>query len=166
MRKPFLYIDLAIEKMSSILLVVSLALILILSLQGIVLRWFDVSFAQVSPFIRHLVFLSTFLGGVIATGRKNHIGIDILTKILESKDVKNISINIGRVINLVSCSTLIWLIFAAVSFVQMEAEYGKVEFFGIHSKFLVAIIPFGLSLICYRFFFLFIDSFFQGERHV
>ena len=57
---------------------------LFFSVLTILLRWFGQSLEFVEPFVRHLVFLSTFLGGVLATGRGTHIGIDIIGKLLES----------------------------------------------------------------------------------
>lgn len=164
MKNIFFKIDYFIEKASSFLLISSLATILFFGILGIVLRWFDTSIASVGPFVRHLVFLSTFLGGVIATGRKNHIGIDILSKYIESGDKEKLAVFLDRFINLVCVAVLIWLIYSSIIFFKVEAQYGKVEFFGIHSKFLVAIIPFGFTLIAYRFFYLFFNSLFPNQR--
>lgn len=165
--KPFELLDKWVEKFSSGLLIVSVFGMLILSVLTIVLRWFNISFLWFEPFVRHLVFLSAFLGGVLATGRKTHIGIDILGKYLESKKSKVMHEWVGRVISLASFITLIWLVKeSAIGFVEMEAEYGKPHFLGIHSKYLVSIIPFGCSLIAYRFFYLFISSFSKNEKEV
>jgi TRAP-type C4-dicarboxylate transport system permease small subunit len=109
-----------------------------------------------------MVFLSTFLGGVLATGRGTHIGIDIIGKWLETKGRKDISIWIQRVIALASFLTLIWLMMASKDFMAIELKYGKPVFWSIPSGYLVGIIPFGFGLIAYRFFWLFIGSF-MGE---
>ena len=58
---------------------------MILSITGIVLRWFNIAFLWIDPLVRHLVFICTFLGGAIATGRGTHIGIDIIGRLLESR---------------------------------------------------------------------------------
>lgn len=151
-------VDKFIERISSYSLIISVFFMLLLSVLTIILRWFGETIHWVDPFVRHLVFLSAFLGGVIATGRKSHIGIDIIGKYFESKNKVNVSKNIERVISLACCLTLVWMVKASWQFFQVEAEFGKVAFLGIHSKFLVAIIPVGFSLIAYRFFFIFVTS--------
>jgi TRAP-type C4-dicarboxylate transport system permease small subunit len=152
-------IDEIIEKLSSYALIFSVFAMLLISVISIVLRWFSISIHWTEPFVRHLVFLSTFLGGVLATGRGTHIGIDIIGKYLESKNLNQFSIWITRVISITSFCTLVWLVLASISFMLIELKYGKAVFWGISSGFLVGIIPFGFSLIAYRFFFIFVDSF-------
>jgi TRAP-type C4-dicarboxylate transport system permease small subunit len=152
-------IDEIIEKLSSYALVFSVFSMLLISVISIVLRWFSISIHWTEPFVRHLVFLATFLGGVLATGRGTHIGIDIIGKYLESKKLDQYTIWITRIIAVASFGTLIWLASSAVTFMMIELKYGKPVFWGISSGFLVGIIPFGFSLIAYRFLFLFIESF-------
>jgi TRAP-type C4-dicarboxylate transport system permease small subunit len=156
-------VDSAIEKISSAGLVLSVFMMLIFSILTIILRWFEITFLWFDPLVRHLVFLSAFLGGVIATGRGSHIGIDIIGKYLESKKKYFYLKQVRRIISFVSFGTVCWLIVASMEFFRVEQEYGKESFLGIHSSVLVAIIPFGFSLICYRFFYLFIKSFQQEE---
>ena len=69
--------DKFIEKISISLLVVCVLSMLLLSVLNIFLRWFNTTLFWVEPLVRHLVFLSAFLGGVLATGNRSHIGIDI-----------------------------------------------------------------------------------------
>ncbi len=152
-------IDRGIERVAGWILVVSVVLMLFISVSIIVLRWIDISFLWFEPFIRHLVFLSAFMGGVLATGRRTHIGIDIIGKYFESKEMWKAFRWVGRVVSLVSLLTLIWLTKSTLDFVILEAKYGKEVFLGIHSKFLVGLIPFGTSLIACRFFYLFVSSF-------
>ena len=152
-------IDTLVEKFSSYLLVASILSILLFSSLSIILRWIHINLSWIDPFIRHLVFLGTFLGGVVATGRGNHIGIDIISKFLEIKGYHRAQRFIGRIINLFSFLVLIWLIKASVMFTKVEMEFSSKEFFGIDSGYLVAIIPAGLLLIAIRFMTLFILSF-------
>tara|TARA_R110000868_G_scaffold304021_3_gene564511 strand:+ start:5370 stop:5864 length:495 start_codon:yes stop_codon:yes gene_type:complete len=155
----FRFIDQAIEKGAAALLVLAVALMLGLSVFAIVLRWFETSYLWLEPFVRHLVFLSTFLGGVIATGRGTHIAIDILHKKIEATGpdwLKKLSF---RNLNLASSLILFWLVKASWEFTVIELEYGHEVFWGIHSGVLVGIIPFGLSLIAYRFLYRFMNSF-------
>ncbi len=161
--KLFKFLDQAIEKVSTWTLLVSVLLMLSLSVLAIVLRWFNLTLHWIEPFVRHLVFLSTFLGGVLATGRGTHIGIDILGKYLESIHNDLLYNWIKRVGSLASFLTLSWLIYASYNFLIVELKYGKPVFWGIESGYLVAIIPVGFGLIAFRFFYIFINSF-NGKR--
>lgn len=152
-------IDQYVEKFSSYLLVVSILSILFFSSLSIILRWFHINLNWIDPFIRHLVFLGTFLGGVIATGRGNHIGIDIISKFLEIKGYHKAQAHIARVINIFSFFVLLWLVKASIIFTKVEMEFSRKEFWGIDSGYLVAIIPIGVSLIAIRYLALFILSF-------
>ena len=153
--------DKFIEKISISLLVVCVLSMLLLSVLNIFLRWFNTTLFWVEPLVRHLVFLSAFLGGVLATGNRSHIGIDILHRWLEGKKDSNIANLILRVTSLISIGTLVWLVMAAIEFVKTEFEFGRDVFWGIHSGFLVGIIPFGFLLILIRFFIIFYLSFFK-----
>lgn len=158
-------IDSFIESFASHFLTVAVSGMLLLAILSIVLRWFSITLLWVEPLIRHLVFLSAFMGGVLATGRKTHIGIDILGKYFESKNMLVAHAWVGRIIALVSFLTLLVLIKSGIDFVTVEAKYGKAVFLGIHGKYLVSIIPFGLSLIAYRFFYLFLNSWAKEPAH-
>ena len=155
----FKAIDKGIEKISSYALVASVLTMLVLAVLIIVLRWFSITFHWIEPFIRHLVFLCAFLGGVLATGKRTHIGIDIVGKFLESKQNWTALLWVQRIVSIACAVICFYLIKAGLDFVAVEAKYGKDVFLGIHSKVLVAIIPFGFSLIGYRFFYIFLSSF-------
>jgi len=66
---------------------------------------------------------------------------------------------VNRIINLASSIVLIVFVKLSWDFVLVEAEFGKEVFLGIHSRFLVGIIPFGFSIIGIRFILKFILSF-------
>ncbi len=152
-------IDWAVEKFSSTLLVASILSILVCSSLSIVLRWFQINLSWIDPFVRHLVLLGTFLGGVVATGRGNHIGIDLISKFLEVKGYAHAKVIVNRIILLSSGIVLIWLVKSGLDFTKVEMEFSKIEFWGIKSGFLVAMIPAGITLITIRFFTLFLLSF-------
>ncbi len=151
-------VDTFLEKVSLYTLIVSILGMLLLTLLTIVLRWFSITYLWMDPLIRHLVFLSTFLGGVIATGSKQHIAIDIFYKIAEQQGKEKLTLSFQFLTALVSAFTLIWLITAAVNLVGTVFETEGVVFLGIHRGVLVSIIPFGLGLISYRFFIIAIES--------
>ena len=156
-------LDHSIEKSAKALLVCALALVITLSLLGIVLRWFDISFLWWEPLIRHLVFAAAFLGGLLATGKKGHISIDLVTRYLKSSGRPVCLRWVERLIFTVSFVALFVLTKISWDFVLLEAEYGKEAFLGIHSRFLVAIIPVGACLIGLRFFYLLIASFCEKD---
>tara|TARA_R110000868_G_scaffold117600_8_gene312288 strand:+ start:1997 stop:2491 length:495 start_codon:yes stop_codon:yes gene_type:complete len=160
----FRFIDQAIEKGAAALLVLAVALMLGLSVFAIVMRWFETSYHWLEPFVRHLVFLSTFLGGVIATGRGTHIAIDILHKKIEDTGPEWLKHLSFRTLNIASSLVLFWLVKASWDFTVIEFEYGREVFWGIHSGILVGIIPFGLSLIAYRFLYRFMHSFTKAAQ--
>lgn len=146
-------IDKFLDKATSHTLVITVFTMLIFSVVSIVLRLFNISFLWIEPFVRHLVFLCIFLGGIIATGRGTHIGIDIIGKYLEGKNSHRSKRFLAFLTNVISFLALFWLSHASIAFVKVEQEFGKAVFFGIHSGVLVMIIPFGFSLIALRFFF-------------
>ncbi|MBP9680709.1 MAG: TRAP transporter small permease subunit [Bacteriovorax sp.] len=152
-------LDWAIEKFSSWILVLSILAILSCSSLSIVLRWFQINLSWIDPFVRHLVLLGTFVGGVVATGRGNHIGIDLISKYLEVKKFDHAKFIVNRIILFSSGLVLIWMIKSGIDFTKVEMEFSKSEFWGLQSGYLVAMIPFGLGLIAIRFFTLFILTF-------
>jgi TRAP-type C4-dicarboxylate transport system permease small subunit len=153
-------IDLGIEKLCKGGLVLSLSVILFFCILNIILRWFDSTLLWVDPLVRHLVFVCAFLGGGLATGRKQHIGIDILSKILEQKNKTGLMKNLKILVSILSFLTLIWLIKAGVSMSSVEFKFGKEAFLGVHSGFLMSIIPAGFIIIAFRFFFLIVQELF------
>jgi len=151
-------LDQGIEKFSRIGLVVGVSGMLGLTLLGIVLRWFGMSWLWLEPVVRHLVFLSAFLGGALATGAGTHIGIDIASKVLEARHMDNAKRYVDIIVALMSFVICLWLTKAGIDLVQVEAEYGKAHFLGIHSAFLVGIMPFGFAIISYRSFYRFLAA--------
>lgn len=153
MFKFFHKFDLIIGKIAQHLLVLSILSMLGISVLSIILRWFNTNILWFEPLIRYLVFLSAFLGGTIATGRRTHIGIDLVGKFFESRKKWEAQRWVGRMTDLVSFLVLLVLIKACLDFVGEEAKYGRTNvFLHIHAKYLAAIIPFGFGLIALRFF--------------
>ena len=130
-----------------------------LTLLNIVLRWFSTTILWVEPFVRQLVFLSAFLGGALATGSRSHIAIDIMGRIFTTLGWKRINRLLEKIILAFCIFAVFWLAYAGYQFTLVEIEYGKEEFLGIHSSVLVAIVPFGLLLIGFRFCYQLLASF-------
>ncbi len=164
--KVIKFLDTAIEKMTTYLLVISVLLMLFLSSISIVARWFQSNIVWIDPFVRHLVFLSAFLGGIIATGQGTHIGIDVIGKFVESKGWHSLRSLLSKIIMIASMAVLVWLVKSGIDFTVVELEFGKIEFFGIHSGYLVMIIPIGMGLLFLRFMTIFLLSFDQSNLEV
>lgn len=150
--KFFTAFDNILEKISRIGLVACLFIILGLAVFAIVLRWLGSSMMWIEPVLRHLVFLSAFLGGSLATSKNVHIKVDLLTKIVElskSKIIHWIHRNFISLFCFVVCLTLVK---SGWDFFLVEKEFGAPGFLFIHSAYLVFIIPFGMGLITLRFF--------------
>lgn len=152
-----------IEKLATWLLVICVMSMLLFSSLSIVVRWFQHNITWIDPFVRHLVFLGTFLGGVIATGKGTHIGIDIVGKFVESRGWHSAKDLIQKIIMISSLLVLVWLIKSGIDFTKVEMEFSKEEFWGIGSGYLVMIIPAGLALLAIRFFLVFLLSFDSKE---
>ena len=163
MIKALKFIDDIIEKLTVFTLTLSILLMLGFSLATIVLRFFHLNFPWFESFVRHLVLLSAFLGGVIATGKGTHIGIDVIGHYLESKNLVKQKLYLVRLIQLASLGTVCWLAKASFDFMRVELEFGTPEFLGLSSGNLVAIIPIGFSLIALRFLIKFLVSFEEAK---
>ena len=156
-------LDTGLERLVTYLLVFSVLAMLSLSSFSIVIRWFQHNITWIDPFVRHLVFFSAFLGGIIATGQGTHIGIDILGKFVESKGWHGLRVVITKIVYIASMVVLVWLIKSGIDFTRVEMEFSKEEFWGIQSGYLVMLIPIGLGLLLLRFFFVFLFSFKEKE---
>jgi TRAP-type C4-dicarboxylate transport system permease small subunit len=149
--KVIILFDSFLEKLSRFGLIFCLFLTLILAVFSIVLRWFGASFMWLEPLIRHLVFLSAFLGGSLATSKNVHIRVDLVTKLLEGSKSNLLKWLHKNIVSLFSVVTCAFLLKASWDFYQVEKEFGAPAFLEIHSSYLVFIIPFGLGLISLRF---------------
>ena len=89
-------IDTFVDRVAFYGIVISVFLMLGLTVLNISLRWFNTSFLWIDPVVRHLVFLSAFLGGTLATGQDNHIRIDLAAKVFESQGLPKLKAWIDR----------------------------------------------------------------------
>lgn len=123
---------------------------LLLSLSSIVLRWFEMSLLWIDPLVRHLVFVAAFLGGSLATGANQHIKIDLLSRLLEKSQNLKLKKFIEALVLLITFIACFVLVKGSYQLTLVEFEYGKEEFLGLHSGYLVGIIPVGMGLIALR----------------
>lgn len=144
-------LDYALEKIAFYILGTCLFGMLFFTLFNIVARWFGMSFLWIDPLVRHMVFLSAFMGAVMATGKGNHIKLDIVSRALESfnkQKAKKVVDTLGALAAVVACY---FLFLAGKDFALVELEFGREAFLGIHSGWLVSIIPFGFAFVGLRF---------------
>ncbi|MFP5385257.1 MAG: TRAP transporter small permease [Bacteriovoracia bacterium] len=163
MEKMILFFDFVLEKFSRWGIILCLLTILALSVSSIVLRWMGLSPLWIEPLVRHLVFLSAFLGGSLATSKRVHIKIDLLTHVLDKSSSRVLHWLHRNIISLFCLITVVTLMKASYDFYLVEKEFGAPAFLEIHSSWLVAIIPFGLGLIALRFFNRLLLGMIQGE---
>ena len=141
-----------LEKISRWGLVSTLFGILSLAVMGIIFRWLGQSVMWIDPLVRHLVFLSAFFGGSLATSKNVHIKVDLLTKLVEKSNSPIIHWVYRNLMSLFCFLVTLTLLKAGWDFFLVEKEFGAEAFLGIHSAYLVAIIPFGMGIISLRFF--------------
>lgn len=150
--KLFQAFDNVLDKISRFGLIGCLFIILSLAVFAIVLRWLGMSMMWIEPLLRHLVFLSAFLGGSLATSKNVHIRVDLLTKLVEMSQSKIIHWIHKNLISLFCFIVCLVLVKSGWDFFLVEKEFGNVGFLSLHSSYLVFIIPFGMGLITLRFF--------------
>lgn len=155
--------DDVLEKISRWGLISCLFGILTLAVSSIVLRWCGMSFMWLEPLVRHLVFLSAFLGGSLATSKEVHIKVDLFTKLVERTDSVIIHWFHKNLVSLFCFITVLVLFKSSWDFYLSEKEFGAPAMLGLHSSVLVGIIPFGVGLIALRFFNLLILGILKGD---
>ena len=127
--------------------IIAVFVMLILSVANILLRQFELTYLWIDPLVRHMVFLATFLGGSLAVGERQHIKIDILSRLLENSP--NIFLKkILRVIILIATLLAVSiLIYSSYQLVLLEMQSSMEVFLGIPSSYLIALITIGMGLI-------------------
>lgn len=149
-------LDRWIDRVCGAFLVASVFLMIFLTLFTIAMRFVGAGFLWIDPLVRHLVFFSAFLGGTLATGRQSHIGIDLLSKVLEANNLHHAKAWVVAVTSLVCAAAVVWLAMASYELAHIELEFDNMSELEVQTGYLIMCIPLGLSLIAYRFFYLFL----------
>lgn len=163
MMKIVAVFDEVLERISRYGIVFCLFTMLSLAVIAIVLRWMGMSNMWIEPLTRHLVFLSAFFGGSLATSKNVHIKVDVLTKLVERSRSKILHFVVRNIVTLFCLITTFALMKTSWDFYLVEKEYGAPAFLNIHSAYLVGIIPFGMGLIMLRFLNQLLIGIFNGE---
>lgn len=141
------FVDL-FDRIIEIIVVICVIAIIGLSCLNIALRWFELALTFIDPLVRHLVFLSAFLGAVMAIGNDRHIKIDLMQRYIKKN--KTLSRVFTPLYFITILLVLITLSYSSILFTLSELEYGKEDFLGIHSGLLTGIIPLGFILMTFR----------------
>ena len=124
-----------------------------LSCTQIILRdFFSTGFIWVDPLLRHMVIWAGLFGADIATRKKKHIAIDIISYLIPPQ----YEAWLLALIHLFSATVCIGLTYAAVVFIKNEAAFGgSREILGIPSWGMNLAFPVAFGLISLRFLILF-----------
>ncbi len=137
-----------ISRVESVLLVTIVLFMIVLSFLQVVLRNFfsgGITWADVC--LRNLVLWVGFIGASLATKENRHITVDVVTKFV-SPLLREIADLLASAV-----SVIIGFIFvyASVRFVISEYKAETIAFLGIPFWVVQMIIPFGFSMITFRF---------------
>ena len=122
------------------------ALVFFGCLQIVLRNFFHRGLIWADPLMRHLVLWLGCLGGVYATSKMRHIGIDFLTRFLP----KRAKVVRDRVVYLATATATAILGYAALRLVLEEKEFGEKGFLNIDVWMLQTILPAAFLLMSYR----------------
>jgi TRAP-type C4-dicarboxylate transport system permease small subunit len=141
-------IDRAFAAIVSSLLAIILLVMVLLGASQVLLRdlfsggitWSDVA-------ARNMVLWVAFLGAILATRKRQHIAIDVISRFIPSAPR-----NIVRIfLDVFSCIVAFYLAKAAYMFVLSEKMMGDVAFANVPTWVVQTIIPFGFIVISLQY---------------
>ena len=148
-----------LEKIEKWLVVISFSLMVIFSSLNVILRAlytkFDMHFANAllsridwsEPFSRLMVLWVTFLGASLLTKDNRHIRIDIMGHLLSPAllSIRELTLSIA------SAVICYFMLRASIGYISMEMQYGTSVLMGVSAWKWQLIIPFGFSMMLFRF---------------
>jgi TRAP-type C4-dicarboxylate transport system permease small subunit len=149
LRKNFLLLRTGFHRLEDGALVMALVSMLVMALTQIVLRnLFDSGFLWAESFLRILVLWIAFLGAMVATRDRNHISIDLLSRLLPAAYFVPL-----KIISLLFASLLCAVAaYHSVVFIGYEYEDGTIAFSEVPLWLCQSIMPIGFSVMALRFF--------------
>jgi TRAP-type C4-dicarboxylate transport system permease small subunit len=124
-----------------------LAMVILSGLQILLRNLFDTGVPWIDPLLRHLVLLLAFTGAVAATGRKRHVQINVLARLLHGVWARVA----GTAIAAIAAGTCLALSHAALELLRDEIEFGGTAFLDIPSWTVVAVFPAAFLVLAFRF---------------
>jgi TRAP-type C4-dicarboxylate transport system permease small subunit len=141
-------LDNIISRVENVLIVFLLSLMILMAFLQIVLRnLFATGFSWADVLVRYLVLWVAFIGASLATQEGRHITINVFTRWISGKGKIYLKA-ISELCSLIICGLLAY---AAVKFIQYEAQMGGTTFFGLPVWLPQLIIPITFGLMAFRF---------------
>ena len=131
-------------------LMLALVSILVMALIQIVLRnVFDSGLLWAESFLRILVLWIAILGAMVATRERNHISIDLLSRLLPPQYFVPLRV-VSLLFAAVLCTTVAY---HCVVFIGYEYEDGTIAFAAVPVWLCQSIMPIGFGVMALRFFY-------------
>lgn len=140
----FSFIDRTFARIVEMLLVfIVLSMVGFVVLQVVLRNFFDSGIPWADVASRHMVLWIAFLGAMLATRSRQHIAIDVITRILPRKSRNALRI----VLDSLACFISFLLAKASYAFVLEEMAMKTELFIGIPTWVAQIVIPFGFAMI-------------------
>lgn len=137
-----------LHKLEDTALILALLAMLSMALLQIIMRnFFDSGFLWAESFLRVLVLWVAVLGAMVATRERNHINIDLISKLMATGSMSWVH----RLTHLFSAMVCAICAYYAVSYIQYEFEDGTIAFGVVPVWLCQSIIPFGFAVMACRF---------------
>ena len=137
-----------VHRLEDGVLILALVSMLFMALLQIILRnGFDSGFLWAESFLRILVLWVAMLGAMVATRERNHISIDLLSRLVDERFQKPIVIVTGHTAAVV-CLTAAYY---CVEFIRYEYEDQTIAFAEVPVWVCQSIMPIGFSVMAVRF---------------
>jgi TRAP-type C4-dicarboxylate transport system permease small subunit len=128
-----------------------LVMVFLSALQILLRNAFDSGILWIDPLLRHLVLLLAFAGALLATGRKRHVQINVLGRLVKGRAQRAV----GAAVAAVSGAICLALAHAGLQLVADEIAYGETLFLGVHSSLVAGVFPVSFLALAWRFSWLF-----------
>jgi TRAP-type C4-dicarboxylate transport system permease small subunit len=134
----------------SLVAAVLLAMVLLSAVQILLRNVLDTGLLWVDPLLRHFVLFLALLGGIVATGRKRHIQINVLERLLHGRTAHVV----GAIVAAISAGICVAIAHASILLIRDEMSSAEKAVFGIPSWMILLAIPIGFFAIALRFAYL------------
>jgi TRAP-type C4-dicarboxylate transport system permease small subunit len=124
-----------------------LSMVVLSAFQILLRNVFGTGVLWIDPLLRYLTLWIGFLGAALAAAEGRHIQIDVLARALPAHFRRWT----GRLVHLVAAGICAVLAESAYRHLASEHLFDSREFLELPTWILLAVIPLGLGLICYRF---------------
>ncbi len=149
MTKFFQFIDCAFARIvESILVVVLLSTVGVTFLQVILRNFFNTGITWAELGGRNAVLWIAFLGAMLATRARQHLSIDLVTKLLSRKSRNSLRVALDAFAAVIC----LFLAKASLTFVLEERLMDTELFLGVKTWMVQSIIPFGFSMMSLEYF--------------